>query len=91
MKILKIFRGVLSILVYEAEVAIDSILAQYNTLWHIFCSLPTVLKEIKHIRVELTEMRFKNVLLKNFPVVEPAKHLPTQNSNPANDEDIVGL
>ncbi|PHT75719.1 hypothetical protein T459_19241 [Capsicum annuum] len=34
-------------------------------------------------------MRFKNVLLKNFPVVEPAKHLPTQNSNPANDEDIV--
>ncbi|KAM3360702.1 hypothetical protein P3S68_015556 [Capsicum galapagoense] len=91
MKILKIFRGVLSILMYEAEVAIDSILAQYNTLWHIFCSLPTVLKEIKHIRVEVTEMRFKNVLIKNFPVVEPAKHLPTQNSNPANDEEIVGL
>ncbi|KAH0661238.1 hypothetical protein KY284_026169 [Solanum tuberosum] len=36
-------------LAYEVEVAIDSILVQYNVLWHIFCSLPSILKEIKHI------------------------------------------
>ncbi|KAM3249940.1 hypothetical protein P3L10_011710 [Capsicum annuum] len=36
-------------LAYEAEVAIDSIVAQYNALWNLFCSLPTILKEIKHI------------------------------------------
>ncbi|KAF3673453.1 hypothetical protein FXO37_06948 [Capsicum annuum] len=42
-------------LAYEAEVAIDSIVAQYNALWNLFCSLPTILKEIKHITAKVTE------------------------------------
>ncbi|KAF3650464.1 hypothetical protein T459_08826 [Capsicum annuum] len=45
-KILKDIRRHTINLAYEAEVAIDSILAQYNAFWHIFCSLPTILKEI---------------------------------------------
>ncbi|KAM3327407.1 hypothetical protein P3S67_002533 [Capsicum chacoense] len=43
-------------LAYEAEVAIGSILAQYNAFWHIFCSLPTIIKEIKNINEEVTEI-----------------------------------
>ncbi|MCD7473274.1 hypothetical protein HAX54_015053 [Datura stramonium] len=78
-------------LAYEAEVSIDSILVQYNALWHFFCSLPAILKEIKHIHVEVTEVKFKNLLLKPFYVVEPSKHLTAQHSNPVNDEEIVGF
>ncbi|MCD7473277.1 hypothetical protein HAX54_015056 [Datura stramonium] len=39
-------------LAYEAEVSIDSILVQYNSLWHFYCSLPAITKEIKHIRAK---------------------------------------
>ncbi|XP_055814006.1 putative late blight resistance protein homolog R1A-3 isoform X2 [Solanum dulcamara] len=78
-------------LAYEAEVAIDSILAQYNAFLHIFCSLPTILKEIKQINVEVTEMWSVDVALKPHYVVAPAKHLPTQHSNPVTDEEIVGF
>ncbi|KAH0639860.1 hypothetical protein KY290_038406 [Solanum tuberosum] len=79
-------------LAYEAEVAIDSILVQYNGLWHIFCSLPSIIKEIKHISVKVTEMRLKNIPLKPFSMVEPSKHIPDQHHNSfMNDEDIVGF
>ncbi|XP_055814002.1 putative late blight resistance protein homolog R1A-3 isoform X2 [Solanum dulcamara] len=78
-------------LAYEAEVAIDSILAQYNAFLHIFCSLPTILKEIKQINVEVTEMWSVDVALKPHYVVAPSKHLPTQHSNPVTDEEIVGF
>ncbi|XP_049354570.1 putative late blight resistance protein homolog R1B-16 [Solanum verrucosum] len=79
-------------LAYEAEVAIDSILVQYNGLWHIFCSLPAIIKEIKHISVKVTEMRLKNIPLKPFSMVEPSKHIPDQHHNSLmNDEDIVGF
>ncbi|XP_055814311.1 uncharacterized protein LOC129883727 [Solanum dulcamara] len=78
-------------LAYEAEVAIDSILAQYNVFWHIFCSLPTILKEIKQINAEVTEMWSVDVALKAHYVVAPSKHLPTRHSNPVNDEEIVGF
>nr|XP_033509296.1 putative late blight resistance protein homolog R1B-12 [Nicotiana tomentosiformis] len=76
---------------YEAEVVIDSILAQYNSLWHLFCSLPTIIEEIKHISVEVREMWSENLDLKPCYVVEPSKHLPTQQSNTVNDEEIVGF
>ncbi|XP_060179607.1 putative late blight resistance protein homolog R1B-16 [Lycium barbarum] len=75
----------------EAEVAIDSILAHYNAFWHIFCSLPTILKEIKHINAEVTEMWSADVALKPYYVVAPTKHLPTQHSNSVNDEEVVGF
>ncbi|XP_049369980.1 putative late blight resistance protein homolog R1B-12 [Solanum verrucosum] len=76
-------------LAYEAEVAIDSILSQYDVFWHNFCSLPTIIKEIKKINVEVTEMC--EVALKPFYVVAPSKHLPTHHSNPVNNEEIVGF
>ncbi|KAH0634511.1 hypothetical protein KY284_037297 [Solanum tuberosum] len=78
-------------LAYEAEVAIDSILSQYNVFWHIFCSLPTILKEIKQINVQVTEMCLTDVALKPCYVVAPFKHLPTRHSNPMTDEEIVGF
>ncbi|KAJ8547030.1 hypothetical protein K7X08_010616 [Anisodus acutangulus] len=78
-------------LAYEAEVAIDSILAHYNVFWHIFCSLPTILKEIKHINAEVTETWLAEVTMKPCYVVAPSKHLPTQHSNSVNDEEIVGF
>ncbi|XP_055813849.1 putative late blight resistance protein homolog R1A-3 [Solanum dulcamara] len=78
-------------LAYEAEVAIDSILAQYNAFLHIFCSLPTILKEIKQINVEVTEMWSVDTALKPHYVVAPSKHLPTRHSNLVTDEEIVGF
>ncbi|KAH0634504.1 hypothetical protein KY284_037290 [Solanum tuberosum] len=78
-------------LAYESEVAIDSILSQYNVFWHIFCSLPTILKEIKKINAEVTEMWVADVALNPCYVVAPFKHLPTQRSNPVTDEEIVGF
>ncbi|KAH0750691.1 hypothetical protein KY290_029923 [Solanum tuberosum] len=77
-------------LAYEAEVAIDSILVQYNVLWHILCSLPAILKEIKHICTEVTKMWSADVALKPCYVIASSKHLPTRHSNPVNDEEIVG-
>uniref|UniRef100_M1BDM2 Tospovirus resistance protein C n=1 Tax=Solanum tuberosum TaxID=4113 RepID=M1BDM2_SOLTU len=74
---------------YEAEAAIDSIVAQYNVFLHIFCSLPTILKEIKQINVEVSEMWSADVALKPCYVVAPFKHLPTQHSNSETDEEIV--
>ncbi|XP_055813991.1 putative late blight resistance protein homolog R1A-3 [Solanum dulcamara] len=78
-------------LAYEAEVAIDSVLAQYNAFWYIFCSLPTILKEIKQINAEVAEMWSVDVALKPHYVVAPSKHLPTQHRNIVNDEEIVGF
>ncbi|KAH0640718.1 hypothetical protein KY285_037304 [Solanum tuberosum] len=78
-------------LAYEAEVSIDSILAQYNVFWHIFCSLPAILKEIKQISSQVTKMWSADVALKPCYVVAPSKHLPTQHSNPETDEEIVGF
>ncbi|XP_009777479.1 putative late blight resistance protein homolog R1A-3 isoform X2 [Nicotiana tabacum] len=79
-------------LAYEAEVSIDSILAQCNALWYLFCSLPAIVKEIKNIREKVTEMRFKNLLsLKPCSVIDPSKHLPIQHSNLRYDEEIVGF
>ncbi|MCD7464716.1 hypothetical protein HAX54_053282 [Datura stramonium] len=78
-------------LAYEAEVSIDSILVHYNALWNLFCSLPALTKEIKHIRAEVMETRFQNLPLRPFSVVDPSKHLPTQHSHPVNDEEIVGF
>ncbi|KAH0661862.1 hypothetical protein KY290_030017 [Solanum tuberosum] len=72
----------------EAEVAIDSILSKYNVFLHIFCSLPTILKEIKQINVKVIEMGPVDVA---HYAVEPSKHLPTRHSNPVSDEDIVGF
>ncbi|KAH0634508.1 hypothetical protein KY284_037294 [Solanum tuberosum] len=76
-------------LAYEAEVAIDSI--QYNAFLHIFCSLPTILKEIKHINAQVTEMWSADVALKPCYVVAPFKHLPTRHNNPVTDEETVGF
>ncbi|XP_049369982.1 putative late blight resistance protein homolog R1A-3 [Solanum verrucosum] len=76
-------------LAYEAEFAIDSI--QYNAFLHIFCSLPTILKEIKHINAQVTEMWSADVALKPCYVVALFKHLPTQHNNPVIDEEIVGF
>ncbi|KAL3360190.1 hypothetical protein AABB24_016605 [Solanum stoloniferum] len=78
-------------LAYESEVAIDSILSQYNVFLHIFCSLPSILKEIKQINAELTEMWSADVALKPCYVVAPFKHLQTRHSNPVTDEEIVGF
>ncbi|PHT39475.1 hypothetical protein CQW23_23048 [Capsicum baccatum] len=79
-------------LAYEAEVAIDSILVHYNVFWHIFCSLPTISKEIKQINAEVAKMWSGDVALKPHYVVEPSKHLPIQHSNPMSDDDeIVGF
>ncbi|OIT06582.1 putative late blight resistance protein -like r1b-17 [Nicotiana attenuata] len=77
-------------LAYETEVAVDSILGQCNTLWYLFCSRPTILKEIKHISAEVTRMWPENLALKPCSVVEPSKHMPTQHSNLMKDEEIVG-
>lgn len=86
-----LLRGTIN-LAYETEVAIDSILVQYNSLWHIFCSLPAIIKEIKHISVKVTEMRSKNIPLKLCSMVEPSKHMPAQHhSSLMNDEEIVGF
>ncbi|XP_055813719.1 putative late blight resistance protein homolog R1A-3 [Solanum dulcamara] len=78
-------------LAYEAEVAIDSILAQYNAFLHIFCSLPTILKEIKQINAEVTEMWLADIPLNPHYEVSPFEHLPTRHSNPVTDEEIVGF
>ncbi|KAF3630150.1 putative late blight resistance protein -like protein R1B-14 isoform 2 [Capsicum annuum] len=91
-EILKDFQRRTISLAYEAEVSIDSILVQYNVFWHIFCSLPTILKEIKQINAKVTEMWSADVALKYHYVVEPSKHLPSQHSNPVSDDDeIVGF
>ncbi|KAG5598545.1 hypothetical protein H5410_029915 [Solanum commersonii] len=43
--------------ILEEELSsLSSIFRDYNVLWHIFCSLPSVLKEIKHICTEVTEI-----------------------------------
>nr|ANJ02805.1 R8 resistance protein [Solanum demissum] len=78
-------------LAYEAEVAIDSILAQYNAFLHIFCSLPTILKEIKQINAEVTEMWSANIPLNPRYVAAPFKHLPARHSNLVTDEEVVGF
>ncbi|KAM3249955.1 hypothetical protein P3L10_011725 [Capsicum annuum] len=78
-------------LAYEAEVAIDSILVQHNVLWHLFFSLPTIIKEIKHINAEVNKMWSENLSLKSCHMVDPSEHLPTQHSNPVNDEEMVGF
>ncbi|MCD7464720.1 hypothetical protein HAX54_053286 [Datura stramonium] len=78
-------------LAYEAEVSIDSILVQYNSLWHFYCSLPAITKEIKHIRAKVTEMRLQDLPLKPFSAIEPSKHPSTQHRYPVNDEEIVGF
>ncbi|KAJ8565937.1 hypothetical protein K7X08_008513 [Anisodus acutangulus] len=75
-------------LAYEAEVAIDSILAQYNAFWHIFCSLPTILKEIKHIRAEVCKMWSEDLAYRPCYL---SNHLPTQRNNLVTDEEIVGF
>ncbi|XP_055813996.1 putative late blight resistance protein homolog R1A-3 isoform X2 [Solanum dulcamara] len=90
-KILKVLQRRTINLAYEAEIAIDSILSQYNVFLYIFCSLPTILKEINQINAEVTEMWSVDVALKPHYVVAPSKHLPTRHSNPVTDEDIVGF
>nr|ASM58523.1 NB-LRR tospovirus immune receptor [Solanum huaylasense] len=78
-------------LAYEAEVAIDSILAQYNAFLHIFCSLPTIVKEIKQINAEVTEMWSADIPLNPHYVAAPLKHLPDRHSNLVTDEEVVGF
>uniref|UniRef100_M1D2Z2 Tospovirus resistance protein C n=1 Tax=Solanum tuberosum TaxID=4113 RepID=M1D2Z2_SOLTU len=78
-------------LAYDVEVAIDSILVQYNVLLHIFCSLPTILEEIKQINAQVTEMWSADVALKPCYVVAPFKYLPTRHSNLVTYEEIVGF
>ena len=83
-------------LAYEAEVSIDSICAKYNVFWHCFCSLPTIVEEIKQINAEVTEMWSADIPLNPHYVAAPFKHLPTRHSNPItdeeiNDEEIVGF
>ncbi|XP_049387046.1 putative late blight resistance protein homolog R1A-3 [Solanum stenotomum] len=78
-------------LAYEAEVAIDSILAQNNAFLHIFCSLPTILKEIKQINAEVTEMWSADIPLNPHYVAAPFKHLPARHSNLVTDEEVVGF
>ncbi|WMV48550.1 hypothetical protein MTR67_041935 [Solanum verrucosum] len=90
-KILKDLQRCTLSLAYEAEVAIDSILAQYNVFLHIFCSLPTILKEIKHINAEVIEMWSADIPLNPHDVVYPFKHLPTRRNNSVTDEEIVGF
>ncbi|KAG5587078.1 hypothetical protein H5410_047512 [Solanum commersonii] len=64
--------------------------AKYNAFLHIFCSLPTISKEIKQINAQVTEMLSSDVALKPFYVITLFKHLPTRHSNPVIDEEIVG-
>ncbi|KAH0730627.1 hypothetical protein KY289_001815 [Solanum tuberosum] len=90
-KILKELRKHIINLAYEAEVSIDSTLAQYNVLWHSFHSLPAIIKEIKHTRMEVTKMWSENLVNRPYSVVEPSKHFPTQYINLMNDEEIVGF
>ncbi|KAH0637604.1 hypothetical protein KY289_037519 [Solanum tuberosum] len=78
-------------LAYEAEVAIDSILAQYNAFLHIFCSLPTILKEIMQINAEVTEMWSDDIPINPHYVAAPFKHLPARHSNLVTDEEVVGF
>ncbi|PHU02407.1 hypothetical protein BC332_27658 [Capsicum chinense] len=78
-------------LAYEAEVAIDCILSRYNALLHLFCSLPTILKEIKNISVEMKEKWSDNLALKPCSMVEPSKRQPIQHSDLMYDEEIVGF
>ncbi|KAM3359131.1 hypothetical protein P3S68_022064 [Capsicum galapagoense] len=78
-------------LAYEAEVAIDCILSRYNALLHLFCSLPTILKEIKNISVEVKEKWSDNLALKPCSMVEPSKRQPIQHSDLMYDEEIVGF
>ncbi|KAK4732965.1 hypothetical protein R3W88_025953 [Solanum pinnatisectum] len=78
-------------LAYEVEVAIDSILAQYNAFLHIFCSLPTILKEIMQINAEVTEMWSDDIPLNPHYVAATFKHLPAGHSNPVTDEEVVGF
>ncbi|XP_025888775.1 putative late blight resistance protein homolog R1A-3 [Solanum lycopersicum] len=78
-------------LAYEAGVSIDSICAKYNVFWHCFCSLPTIVEEIKQINAEVTEMWSADIPLNPHYVAAPFKHLPTRHSNPITDEEIVGF
>nr|XP_016434516.1 PREDICTED: putative late blight resistance protein homolog R1A-3 [Nicotiana tabacum] len=78
-------------LAYEAEVAIDSILAQYKAHWHIFFSLPTILKQIKYISADVSKIWSENISRKHSFAVEPSNHTPSQHSNLADDEEIVGF
>ncbi|PHU21160.1 hypothetical protein BC332_06267 [Capsicum chinense] len=78
-------------LAYDTEVVIDSMLAQYNAFWHIFCSLPTIVEMINSISVEVHKMWPAILALNPCSVVEQYKHLPTRHSNPVNDEEIVGF
>nr|XP_016503696.1 PREDICTED: putative late blight resistance protein homolog R1A-3 [Nicotiana tabacum] len=88
--ILKDLRQCTINLAYEAEIAVDSILAQYDALWHSFFSLPAIIKEIKHIRMEVTKMWSENLDIRPSSVVEPSKQ-GSQHSNHVNDEEIVGF
>ncbi|XP_015168988.1 putative late blight resistance protein homolog R1A-3 [Solanum tuberosum] len=90
-EVLKDFQKYTVSLAYEAEVAIDFILVQYNVLEHCFCSLPGIIKEIKHIYTEVTKMWSKNLSVRPYSVVELSKHLPIEYSNLMNDEEIVGF
>ncbi|XP_075074352.1 putative late blight resistance protein homolog R1B-17 [Nicotiana tabacum] len=90
-EILKDFQRRTINLTYEAEIAINSILAQYNALWHSFCALLSIIKEVKHIRTEVTKMWSENIDLRPCTVVESSKHLSIQHSNPMNDEEIIGF
>ncbi|KAF3673462.1 putative late blight resistance protein -like protein R1B-14 isoform 2 [Capsicum annuum] len=78
-------------LAYEAEVAIDCILSRYNALLHVFCSLPTILNEIKIISVEVKGKWSDNLALKPCSMVEPSKSQPIQHSDLIYDEEIVGF
>ncbi|KAF3682971.1 putative late blight resistance protein -like protein R1B-14 isoform 2 [Capsicum annuum] len=78
-------------LAYEAEVAIDCILSRYNALLHVFCSLPTILNEIKIISVEVKGKWSDNLALKPCSMVEPSKRQPIQHSDLIYDEEIVGF
>ncbi|KAH0668907.1 hypothetical protein KY289_023400 [Solanum tuberosum] len=90
-EILKDFQTCTVSLAYEAEVAIDLILVQSNVLEHSFCSLPGIVKQIKHIYTEVTKMWSENLPVRPYSVVELSKHLPIEYSNLMNDEDIVGF
>ncbi|KAG5576067.1 hypothetical protein H5410_056201 [Solanum commersonii] len=86
-KFLKIFRDVPSI--WHMMLKLPLTLFLFSIIF--FCSLPTILKEIKQINVQVTEMWSTEVALKPCYVVAPFKHLPTQHSNPMINEEIVGF
>ncbi|WMV28618.1 hypothetical protein MTR67_022003 [Solanum verrucosum] len=90
-EILKDFQKCTVSLAYEAEVAIDLILVQSNVLEHSFCSLPGIVKDLKHIYMEVTKMWSENLSVRPYSVVELSKHLPIEYSNLMNDEEIVGF